>query len=110
MPGQVYLLPLEAKPEATEAATELRNPLTTALAEAGESSHQREAERIAAGILAIVGHWAIFDKGERRLATYRDIMLLTRMRTHLRVYEEALKQAGIPFLTSRKGGLLETLE
>ena len=110
LPGQVYLLPLEAKPEATEAATELRNPLTTALAEAGESSHQREAERIAAGILAIVGHWAIFDKGERRLATYRDIMLLTRMRTHLRVYEEALKQAGIPFLTSRKGGLLETLE
>ena len=37
-------------------------------------------------------------------------MLLTRMRTHLRVYEDALKRAGIPFLTSRKGGLLETLE
>ncbi len=120
LPGQVWLLPLEAKPEpgpkSTEdapseaAPTALRNPLTTPLAEAGETSHQREAERIASSIQAIVGHWVILDKGVRRPASYRDIMLLTRMRTHLRVYEDALKQAGIPFLTSRKGGLLETLE
>lgn len=115
LPGQVWLLPLEAKPEPTPgpnetAPTALRNPLTTPLAEASETSHQREAERIAASIQAIVGHWVIVDKGVRRLATYRDIMLLTRMRTHLRTYEDALKQVGIPFLTSRKGGLLETLE
>ena len=111
LPGQVWLLPLAAKPApSTDAPTELRNPLTTPLAEASETSHQREAELIAASIQAIVGHWVIVDKGMRRYATYRDIMLLTRMRTHLRVYEEALKQAGIPFLTSRKGGLLETLE
>ena len=111
LPGQVFLLPLEAKSETdTETSATLRNPLSTPLAEASESTHQREAERIAAGIQAIVGRWAILDKGVRRLATYRDIMLLTRMRTHLRVYEEALKQVGIPFLTSRKGGLLETLE
>lgn len=111
LPGQVFLLPLEAKSEAdAEISAELRNPLTTPLAEASASIHQREAELIAASIRTIVGHWTILDKGVRRRATYRDIMLLTRMRTHLRVYEEALKQAGIPFLTSRKGGLLETLE
>jgi len=110
LPGQVYLLPLEAKPEDSSVSMTLRNPLTTPLAEASTSPHQREAEHIAAGIQSIVGHWAVMDKGVRRLATYRDIMLLTRMRTHLRVYEEALKRAGIPFLTSRKGGLLETLE
>ena len=111
LPGQVWLLPLEPKPEAAaDAPTSLRNPLSTPLTEAGASGHQREAERIAAGIQAIVGQWAIFDKGERRLAAYRDVMLLTRARTHLRVYEEALKQAGIPFLTSRRGGLLQTLE
>ena len=111
LPGQVWLLPLEAKPAPSEATpTALRNPLTTPLAEIGATGHQREAEQIAAGIQAIVGQWAIFDHGVRRLATYHDIMLLTRTRTHLRVYEDALKQAGIPFLSSRKGGLLETLE
>jgi len=111
LPGQVWLLPLAAKPDTFEATTSaLRNPLNTPLAEAGETSHQREAERIASGIQAIVGHWAIFDHGTRRRAEYRDIMLLTRARTHLRVYEDALKQAGIPFLSSRRGGLLETLE
>ncbi|OFZ69591.1 MAG: hypothetical protein A2Z01_08125 [Betaproteobacteria bacterium RBG_16_58_11] len=111
LPGQVWLLPLETKPEAAEAAQlGLRNPLTTPLADAAESAHQREAERIASSIQAIAGQWAIHEKGARRAAEYRDIMLLTRTRTHLRVYEDALKQAGIPFLTSRRGGLLETLE
>ncbi|MDP1680244.1 MAG: UvrD-helicase domain-containing protein [Burkholderiales bacterium] len=111
LPGQVWLLPLETKAEAAEAAQiGLRNPLTTPLQETAESAHQREAERIASSIQAIVGQWAITDKGTRRAAEYRDIMLLTRMRTHLRVYEDALKRAGIPFLTSRRGGLLETLE
>ena len=111
LPGHVWLLPLEAKSDAAEAAQiGLRNPLTTPLEEAAESAQQREAERIASSIQAIVGHWVIFEKGSRRVAEYRDIMLLTRMRTHLRVYEDALKRAGIPFLTSRRGGLLETLE
>ena len=47
LPGQVWLLPLETKTEAAEAAqTGLRNPLTTPLADAAESAHQREAERV----------------------------------------------------------------
>ncbi len=111
LPGQVWLLPLAAKPAASEETpAALRNPLTTPLDEESETAQQGEAERIAMTIQAIVGQWAIIDKGVRRAADYRDIMLLTRTRTHLRVYEEALKRAGIPFLTSRKGGLLETLE
>jgi len=111
LPGHVWLLPLEVKPAASEDAhAALRNPLTTPLDEESDTAQQGEAERIAITIQAIVGQWAIIDKGVRRAADYRDIMLLTRTRTHLQVYEEALKRAGIPFLTSRKGGLLETLE
>ena len=111
LPGQVWLLPLAAKPVASvETHVALRNPLTTPLDEESESAQQGEAERIATTIQTIVGQWAIIDHGVRRAADYRDIMLLTRTRTHLRVYEEALQRAGIPFLTSRKGGLLETLE
>jgi ATP-dependent helicase/nuclease subunit A len=111
LPGQVWLLPLAAKAAASEGLqATLRNPLTTPLDEESESAQQGEAERIAMTIQAIVGQWEIIDHGVRRAADYRDIMLLTRTRTHLRVYEEALQRAAIPFLTSRKGGLLETLE
>jgi ATP-dependent helicase/nuclease subunit A len=111
LPGHVWLLPLEIKPAASETAhAALRNPLTTPLDEESDSAQQSEAEHIATTLQAIVGQWAIIDKGVRRAGEYRDIMLLTRTRTHLRVYEDALKRAGIPFLTSRKGGLLDTLE
>jgi ATP-dependent helicase/nuclease subunit A len=37
-------------------------------------------------------------------------MVLVRKRLHLRVYEHALRARHIPFLTSRRGGLLDTLE
>ncbi len=37
-------------------------------------------------------------------------MVLVRSRTHLQVYEEALRAQHIPFISSRRGGLLDTLE
>jgi ATP-dependent helicase/nuclease subunit A len=37
-------------------------------------------------------------------------MALVKKRTHLAVYERALKNVGIPFITSRRGGLLHALE
>ena len=37
-------------------------------------------------------------------------MVLVRSRTHLQVYEEALRAKHIPFISSRRGGLLDTLE
>jgi ATP-dependent helicase/nuclease subunit A len=37
-------------------------------------------------------------------------MVLVRRRTHLKTYEQALRSLSIPFLTSRRGGLLDTLE
>ena len=50
-------------------------------------------------------------KGETtRPARYGDVLILVRRRTHLAIYERALRAAGVPFLTSRQGGLLDTLE
>jgi ATP-dependent helicase/nuclease subunit A len=46
----------------------------------------------------------------QRRATYGDIMVLVRSRTHLAIYEEALRARHIPFVSSRRGGLLDTLE
>jgi ATP-dependent helicase/nuclease subunit A len=37
-------------------------------------------------------------------------MVLVRSRTHLAIYEEALRAKHIPFISSRRGGLLDTLE
>ena len=37
-------------------------------------------------------------------------MVLVKRRTHLAVYEQALRVAAIPYVTSRQGGLLATLE
>jgi ATP-dependent helicase/nuclease subunit A len=85
-------------------------------AEAGEGSRHKEAEQFAGLLQAIVGEWAVTvenrdsKKPEERRATYADIMVLVRSRTHLAVYEEALRRKHIPFISSRRGGLLDTLE
>ena len=117
----------------------LRNPLTVPRAEEQSGAREIEAEQFAAHIADIVANWSVQDEkllmeplairlseqttlakslvmsghpddGKLRRAEYRDIMVLVRKRTHLRVYEHALRARHIPFLTSRRGGLLDTLE
>ncbi len=108
--GGVWCRPLPAPIAQPEGSSVLRDPLTTPLLEPVEAAQRAEAEQIAAQLQAIVGQWRISDQGRERRADYGDILLLTRSRTHLRVYEEALSDAGIPFMTARQGGLLESLE
>ncbi len=117
LPGHVEVLPLHPFPQAEEGRGEgvrtelsLRNPLTTPRAEPQSGAREIEAAQFAAHIAAIVAGWSVQDNGRLRRAEYRDIMVLVRKRTHLRVYEHALRARHIPFLTSRRGGLLDTLE
>jgi ATP-dependent helicase/nuclease subunit A len=115
LPGYVEVLPL-AVVEKVEGNTlpegplSLRNPLTTPRAESESGARELEAEQFAAHIADIVANWSVHDDGKLRHAEYRDIMVLVRKRTHLRIYEHALRARHIPFLTSRRGGLLDTLE
>jgi ATP-dependent helicase/nuclease subunit A len=88
----------------------LRDPLTEPRDEREESARELEAQQFAAKVSEIVGNWQVNDEGETRPAQYSDIMVLVRRRTHLKIYEHALRQRGIPCLTSRRGGLLDTLE
>ncbi|TNC96966.1 MAG: Exodeoxyribonuclease V [Gallionellaceae bacterium] len=88
----------------------LRNPLTTPRAETEEGARHLEAVQFADQIKTIVSDWSVNDEGKVRRATYGDIMVLVRSRTHLAVYEEALRAQHIPFISSRRGGLLDTLE
>jgi len=113
LPGYVEVLPL-AEPEETAAAgsttLQLRNPLLEAYPDREEGARELEARQFAEKIGEMVGNWQISDEGVLRTARYSDIMVLVRRRTHLKVYEHALRNAVIPFLTSRRGGLLDTLE
>ncbi len=115
LPGHVEVLPLATLEKAEvdvlpDGRLNLRNPLITPRAEEQSGAREIEAEQFAAHIAGIVTNWSVQDNGKPRRAEYRDIMVLVRKRLHLRVYERALRARHIPFLTSRRGGLLDTLE
>ena len=113
--GHVIALPLvlqeNAKTEAQQEVDQLRNPLLEARDENDSGARLGEAAQFAATISDIVATWSVQGAdGSARRANYGDIMVLVRKRTHLRIYEAALREKNIPFLTSRRGGLLDTLE
>ena len=111
LPGHVEVLPLAMAADAPANALQgLCNPLLDACPEDDEGAREIEAAMFAEKIREIVGNWRIADDGGMRSAGFSDIMVLVRRRTHLRVYENALRNKSIPFLTSRRGGLLDTLE
>jgi ATP-dependent helicase/nuclease subunit A len=115
LPGRIEVLPLAVGGESAAAARNgLRNPLDQPRQDEGVVAREKEAVVIAARIRDMVGRWVLRNKHDEahpeRLARYADIMLLVRARTHLEAYERALRDAGIPYFSSRKGGLLQSLE
>lgn len=114
-PGRIEVLPLavnDAQP-ATQVAGVLRNPLHMPLEVEEDLRRAREAAALVAGIARMVGVWQVADDPagkHTRPARYADVLVLVRRRTHLAAYERALRHAGIPYITSRLGGLLDTLE
>lgn len=113
LPGRVEVLPLVRDAEALAITVPggLRDPLQTPRMVAEDTRRAREAQRLVERLARIVGHWHVADEEKgSRVVRYGDVMILVRRRTHLQIYERALRHAGMPFLTSRQGGLLETLE
>jgi ATP-dependent helicase/nuclease subunit A len=105
--GVVWRLPLvqAAEPQAVAAAADapmLRDPLTLARAEDEDARRLEEGRTVAA---AIIEAMQAIDS-----SAWSDVMLLVKKRTHLAAYESALREAGIPFLSDRRGGLLQSLE
>ena len=116
LPGHVLVLPLtrgqatEDRGQMSADAMHLRDPLTTPRDETDEGARHKEAEQFAEQLCAITSDWSVQEGGNERRARYGDIMVLVRGRTHLAVYEAALRAKHIPFISSRRGGLLDTLE
>jgi ATP-dependent helicase/nuclease subunit A len=110
--GRVEILPLAQPPELVQSAPDdCRNPLTTPYQDADTQVREIEAQQLVQRLQQAIGQWVIDDeKTGARAAEYRDVMILLRSRTHLAVYERALKAARIPYASTRSGGLLDTLE
>ena len=110
-PGALRCLPIGAAKMEAAAVFGLRNPLTTPQPEAGDRSVHGEARQFARILRdEVLGRWGVTDDGTLRAARPGDVMALVRKRTHLHLYERELEAARIPFITSRRGGLLHALE
>ncbi len=105
--GAVWRLPLVARTETPLHEVDgWRNPLMMPLPETEDTRRLEEGRLIAAALLTTRNDAE--KKGEA--LPWSEVMLLVRRRTHLSAYETALRDAGIPFLSSRRGGLLGALE
>jgi len=113
--GHVELLPLVTAGEATQTAASprsgLRNPLQEPRMVAEDARYATEGRRIVQRIQQLVdARTPVVSDGQVRALGYGDIMILLRQRTHAGAYEDALRAAGIPYLSTSKGLLLENLE
>lgn len=119
LPGKVVLCELftadEDSPDDTEAddidALYFRNPLLQPREISVTTLRHEEADFIARQIKHLTDTAELMtDDGVVRPLEFGDIMILMRNRTHIGIYENALKQHGIAFIGNKKGGLLDNLE
>ncbi len=110
--GTFVLLPLvePAAAPAPHAGEGLRDVLAVPRAERDNDARYREGRALAGQIAHWVGRLRVRENGVARAARWSDALLLVRRRTHLAEYERALRDAGVPFVSDRSGGLLATLE
>jgi ATP-dependent helicase/nuclease subunit A len=119
LPGKVVLCDLfeegERGIDSTEGTEEqaitFRNPLLQPRDISSRTLRHDEADFIAGRIKQLVDSVEpVTDGSSVRAMEFADIMILMRNRTHTAIYEDALKQHGIPYIGNKKGGLLDNLE
>ncbi len=107
--------PLKTSPsESSLGESGLRNSLTTPLSDDDEDRYAAEASALAAGISDAVDQILIKESRDgvviERAARYSDVMVLFRRRAPLAAFERALREARIPYVGARPGGLMAALE
>jgi len=114
LPGRVQICELFDADDNEDSEVKLvffRNPLQQPRDISVKTLRHDEADYIAKQILHIVeSPTFITDKGCVRAAEFGDVLILIRNRTHVDIYENALKQHNIAFIGNKKGGLLDNLE
>ncbi len=87
-----------------------RDSLTEPREEAGDSQRYDEGCQVAACLRALHVGERVRENGAERPVLWSDFQLLVRRKRYLADYERALRDAGVPYLSPRRGGLLATLE
>ena len=94
-----------------------RDPLATGLLDRNKNAAAMQNFTEAQHVAKIITHWLdckqVIDEkksGQVRSARLNDFYILVRTRTHIQAIESALRQQGLPYHSSRKGGLLQSLE
>jgi len=112
--GRVYLQPIveaiKAEKPDPKLVPVLRDILTEPRPNEESDAREREGQRLADTIARFIATTTVTDKSGERNARWSDVLLLVRRRTHLESLERALRDAGVPFVSDRAGGLLATLE
>ncbi len=71
---------------------------------------KKEAQYVAYEIINTINTDEIYDKSIKRKPGYGDIAILLRSRTHLSLFEDALRQVGIPFVVIKGIGFYQSPE
>lgn len=110
--GTFVLVPLMQPdpPVRADQNAALRDVLTTARSDSDNRTRYREGRVLANEIAHWLARTNVSVAGGQRPAQWSDALVLVRSRTHLPEYERALRDAAIPFVSDRRGGLLATLE
>ncbi|RJQ40247.1 MAG: hypothetical protein C4550_03880 [Nitrospiraceae bacterium] len=96
-----------------EATRKGEGKVELALAEAGDNikkSRIKEASVLAKRIKSLSGIYEIFDGDKKRPCAFGDMAVLLRKRTHLALFESALRKEHIPFIVVKGIGFYEEPE
>lgn len=107
--GAVWRLPLLREQNSSSPQSEefsLRDPLSQPPVELEDL--RRENEGVQVGRALHQARQQFSQSGQA--LSWSSMMILVRSRTHLAAFERGLRSVGIPFISSRTGGLLDTLE
>jgi len=117
--GQVWRLPIattekneqtteHVEPDAEEENTgfTLRDPLHVVPSAQEDGRRVDEARTVGRALHQARAQW----EDKKNPLKWSQILILVHSRTHLLDYEYGLREAGIPFVSSRRGGLLDSLE
>jgi len=100
----------EAGSACTTAAPAPRDPLSRGREEPADDVHEHEGRQLARALTHWVCSLQVPTGDGSRAASWKDAIVLVRRRRHLAALERALRQAGIPTRSDRKGGLLASPE
>ncbi|WP_205609673.1 UvrD-helicase domain-containing protein [Noviherbaspirillum galbum] len=119
--GEVWRLPLVRAAEEMDAGSvgtdeenasakaefALRHPLDMPRKEQQDARRLEEGRQVARAILQAR---RVLQQRTGQAPSWSDVMLLVKKRANLAAYESALREAGIPFVSNKRGGLLQSLE